>query len=53
MADEPMIDEDHLFEGDSDFGGMIRGDATLAPGARLRMRAGEGGHHRLAAPGWR
>ncbi|WP_343610082.1 hypothetical protein [Novosphingobium sp.] len=33
----PMIDEDHLFEGDSDFGGMIRGDATLAPGARLRM----------------
>jgi len=33
-----MIHGDHLFEGASDFSGMIKGDATLAPGARLRLQ---------------
>jgi hypothetical protein len=33
----PMIRGDHLFDGDSVFHGMILGDATVAPGARVQL----------------
>ncbi len=34
----PMIRGDHVFEGEADFYGMILGDVTLAPGARVQLR---------------
>ncbi len=34
----PMIGGDHTFEGESDFSGMIKGDATVAAGATLRLQ---------------
>lgn len=34
----PMIRGDHQFDGDVEFRGMILGDATVAPGARVVLR---------------
>ncbi|MDE1915378.1 MAG: hypothetical protein KGJ57_08940 [Sphingomonadales bacterium] len=33
-----MIRSDHQFDGEADFKGMILGDVTVAPGARLVLR---------------